>query len=68
MSIKLSNRVQAVKLPTLAITARAAQMRARKDIRQARASRILHPDHIKAAAVKAIDSGLQIYCCDGKPA
>ena len=57
MSITLSNRVQAVKpSPTLAITARAAQMRAAgKDIIGLGAGEpdFDTPDHIKAAAVKA---------------
>jgi aspartate aminotransferase len=65
MSIKLSNRVQAVKpSPTLAITARAAQMRAAgKDIIGLGAGEpdFDTPDHIKAAAVKAIDSGFTKY-------
>jgi aspartate aminotransferase len=65
MSIKLSNRVQAVKpSPTLAITARAAQMRAAgKDIIGLGAGEpdFDTPDHIKAAAVKAIDSGYTKY-------
>ncbi|MGR9014224.1 MAG: pyridoxal phosphate-dependent aminotransferase [Gammaproteobacteria bacterium] len=65
MSIKLSNRVQSVKpSPTLAITARAAQMRAAgKDIIGLGAGEpdFDTPDHIKAAAVKAIDSGFTKY-------
>jgi aspartate aminotransferase len=65
MSIKLSNRVQAVKpSPTLAITARAAQMRAAgKDIIGLGAGEpdFDTPDHIKAAAVKAMDSGFTKY-------
>ncbi|MCF7964240.1 MAG: pyridoxal phosphate-dependent aminotransferase [Methylobacter tundripaludum] len=65
MSIKLSNRVQAVKpSPTLAITARAAQMRAAgKDIIGLGAGEpdFDTPDHIKAAAVKAIESGQTKY-------
>ncbi|SJM89948.1 pyridoxal phosphate-dependent aminotransferase [Crenothrix polyspora] len=65
MSIKLSNRVQAVKpSPTLAITARAAQMRAAgKDIIGLGAGEpdFDTPDHIKAAAVKAMDNGFTKY-------
>ncbi|MGZ5059874.1 MAG: aminotransferase class I/II-fold pyridoxal phosphate-dependent enzyme, partial [Methylobacter sp.] len=65
MSIKLSNRVQAVKpSPTLAITARAAQMRAAgKDIVGLGAGEpdFDTPDHIKAAAVKAIENGQTKY-------
>ena len=65
MNITLSNRVQAVKpSPTLAITARAAQMRAAgKDIIGLGAGEpdFDTPDHIKAAAVKAMDSGFTKY-------
>ncbi|MEY3786568.1 MAG: hypothetical protein RIQ94_2065 [Pseudomonadota bacterium] len=65
MSITLSNRVKAVKpSPTLAITARAAQMRAAgKDIIGLGAGEpdFDTPDHIKAAAVKAMDSGFTKY-------
>jgi aspartate aminotransferase len=65
MSITLSNRVQAVKpSPTLAITARAAQMRAAgKDIIGLGAGEpdFDTPDHIKAAAVKAMDNGFTKY-------
>jgi aspartate aminotransferase len=65
MSITLSNRVQAVKpSPTLAITARAAQMRtAGQDIIGLGAGEpdFDTPDHIKAAAVKAMDSGFTKY-------
>jgi len=65
MIITLSNRVQAVKpSPTLAITARAAQMRAAgKDIIGLGAGEpdFDTPDHIKAAAVKAMDSGFTKY-------
>jgi aspartate aminotransferase len=65
MSITLSNRVLAVKpSPTLAITARAAQMRAAgKDIIGLGAGEpdFDTPDHIKAAAVKAMDSGFTKY-------
>ena len=69
MSITLSNRVQAVKpSPTLAITARAAQMRAAgKDIIGLGAGEpdFDTPDHIKAAAVKAMDSGFTKYTAVG---
>lgn len=65
MSITLSNRVQAVKpSPTLAITARAAQMRAAgKDIIGLGAGEpdFDTPDHIKAAAIKAMDNGFTKY-------
>jgi len=72
MSIKLSNRVNAVKpSPTLAITARAAQMRAAgKDIIGLGAGEpdFDTPAHIKAAAVKAIDNGYTKYTpVDGIP-
>ena len=69
MSITLSNRVQSVKpSPTLAITARAAQMRAAgKDIIGLGAGEpdFDTPDHIKAAAVKAMDSGFTKYTAVG---
>jgi aspartate aminotransferase len=73
MSIVLSNRVKAVKpSPTLAITARAAEMRAAgKDIIGLGAGEpdFDTPDHIKAAAVKAIDDGFTKYTAvDGIPA
>ncbi|MGR8929962.1 MAG: pyridoxal phosphate-dependent aminotransferase [Gammaproteobacteria bacterium] len=65
MSITLSNRVKAVKpSPTLAITARAAAMRAAgKDIIGLGAGEpdFDTPDHIKAAAVKALDQGFTKY-------
>lgn len=65
MSIKLSNRVQAVKpSPTLAITARAAQMRASgKDIVGLGAGEpdFDTPEHIKAAAVDALAKGFTKY-------
>ena len=61
MSTPLSNRVKAVKpSPTLAITARAAAMRAAgKDIIGLGVGEpdFDTPDHIKAAAVKALDNG-----------
>lgn len=65
MSIKLSNRVNAVKpSPTLAITARAAEMRAAgKDIIGLGAGEpdFDTPDHIKAAAITAIEDGFTKY-------
>ncbi|GAB6139725.1 pyridoxal phosphate-dependent aminotransferase [Methylosoma difficile] len=65
MSIQLSERVQSVKpSPTLAITARAAQMRAAgKDIIGLGAGEpdFDTPAHIKAAAVEALDKGLTKY-------
>ncbi len=72
MSITLSNRVKAVKpSPTLAITARAAAMRAAgKDIIGLGAGEpdFDTPDHIKAAAVKALDNGFTKYTAvDGIP-
>ena len=72
MSIKLSNRVQAVKpSPTLAITARAAQMRAAgKDIVGLGAGEpdFDTPEHIKAAAVEALAKGFTKYTAvDGIP-
>lgn len=72
MRIKLSDRVKAVKpSPTLAITARAAEMRAAgKDIIGLGAGEpdFDTPDHIKAAAVKALDNGFTKYTAvDGIP-
>ncbi|MGR9072266.1 MAG: pyridoxal phosphate-dependent aminotransferase [Gammaproteobacteria bacterium] len=72
MSIKLSDRVNAVKpSPTLAITARAAEMRAAgKDIIGLGAGEpdFDTPDHIKAAAVKAMEKGFTKYTAvDGTP-
>jgi len=65
MSIKLSNRVQTVKpSPTLAITARAAEMRADgKDVIGLGAGDpdFDTPDHIKRAAIKAIKDGFTKY-------
>lgn len=65
MSIKLSNRVNAVKpSPTLAITARAAEMRAAgKDIIGLGAGEpdFDTPDAIKAAGIKAINDGKTKY-------
>ena len=72
MRITLSNRVKTVKpSPTLVITARAAAMRAAgKDIIGLGAGEpdFDTPDHIKAAAVKAIDNGFTKYTAvDGTP-
>lgn len=65
MSIHLSDRVQSVKpSPTLAITARAAQMRAAgKDIIGLGAGEpdFDTPDFIKTAAIAALDKGLTKY-------
>lgn len=65
MSIKLSNRVNAVKpSPTLAITARAAQMRvAGYDIIGLGAGEpdFDTPDFIKYAAIEAINKGFTKY-------
>jgi aspartate aminotransferase len=65
MSSKLSARVQAVKpSPTLAITARAAALRAEgKDVIGLGAGEpdFDTPDHIKAAAIEAIKSGKTKY-------
>jgi len=72
MSIKLSSRVQAVKpSPTLAITARAAALRAEgKDVIGLGAGEpdFDTPEHIKKAARKAIASGKTKYTAvDGTP-
>jgi len=72
MSIKLSNRVNAVKpSPTLAITARAAEMRATgKDIIGLGAGEpdFDTPEPIKKAAIKAINEGFTKYTqVDGIP-
>ncbi|MCF6283335.1 MAG: pyridoxal phosphate-dependent aminotransferase [Candidatus Polarisedimenticolaceae bacterium] len=65
MSTKLSHRVMAVKpSPTLAITARAAEMRAAgKDVIGLGAGEpdFDTPDHIKAAAIQAIHDGHTKY-------
>ena len=73
MNSRLSTRVQAVKpSPTLAITARAAEMRAAgKDVIGLGAGEpdFDTPDHIKAAAIKAINEGFTKYTAvDGTPA
>jgi len=72
MSITLSNRVKAVKpSPTLAITARAAAMRAAgKDIVGLGAGEpdFDTPEHIKAAAIEALNQGFTKYTAvDGTP-
>ena len=72
MSINLSSRVQAVKpSPTLAITARAAELRAAgKDIIGLGAGEpdFDTPDHIKTAAIDAINAGFTKYTAvDGTP-
>jgi aspartate aminotransferase len=72
MAIKLSARVQAVKpSPTLAITARAAELRAAgKDVIGLGAGEpdFDTPDHIKKAAIKAIKDGFTKYTAvDGTP-
>ncbi len=65
MTIQLSDRVQAVKpSPTLAITARAAALRAAgKDVIGLGAGEpdFDTPDHIKAAAIEAINNGFTKY-------
>ncbi|WP_133512555.1 pyridoxal phosphate-dependent aminotransferase [Candidatus Thiosymbion oneisti] len=72
MSIKLSARVQAVKpSPTLAVTARAQALRAAgKDVIGLGAGEpdFDTPDHIKAAAIAAIQDGFTKYTAvDGTP-
>jgi len=72
MSIKLSTRVQAVKpSPTLAVTARAAALRAAgKDVIGLGAGEpdFDTPAHIKEAAIKAIQDGKTKYTAvDGTP-
>ena len=72
MSIKLSERVKAVKpSPTLAVTARAAEMRAAgKDIIGLGAGEpdFDTPEHIKAAAITALNNGFTKYTAvDGTP-
>ena len=72
MSIILSNRVKSVKpSPTLAVTARAAAMRAAgKDIIGLGAGEpdFDTPDHIKNAAINAIENGFTKYTAvDGIP-
>ena len=70
--IKLANRVQRVKpSPTLAVTARVAELRAAgKDIIGLGAGEpdFDTPDHIKAAGIKAIQDGFTRYTAvDGTP-
>jgi aspartate aminotransferase len=72
MSIQLSNRVQSIKpSPTLAVTARAAEMRAAgKDIIGLGAGEpdFDTPEHIKQAAIKAIHEGFTKYTAvEGTP-
>jgi aspartate aminotransferase len=72
MNSQLSSRVKAVKpSPTLAITARAAEMRAAgKDVIGLGAGEpdFDTPDHIKAAAIQAINDGFTKYTpVDGTP-
>ncbi|CAI8846140.1 Aspartate/prephenate aminotransferase [Methylococcus capsulatus] len=72
MSIRLSDRVQSIKpSPTLAVTARAAAMRAAgKDIVGLGAGEpdFDTPDHIKQAAIQAIEKGFTKYTAvDGTP-
>jgi len=72
MSITLSNRLSAVKpSPTLAITARAAELRAAgKDIIGLGAGEpdFDTPEHIKSAAIEAINQGFTKYTAvDGTP-
>jgi len=73
MNSQLSSRVKAVKpSPTLAVTTRAAEMRAAgKDVVGLGAGEpdFDTPDHIKAAAIKAINDGFTKYTAvDGTPA
>ncbi|MDF9392266.1 MULTISPECIES: pyridoxal phosphate-dependent aminotransferase [Methylococcus] len=72
MSIQLSDRVQSIKpSPTLAVTARAAAMRAAgKDIVGLGAGEpdFDTPNHIKQAAIQAIEKGFTKYTAvDGTP-
>ena len=72
MELKLSDRVQRIKpSPTLAITARAGELRAQgKDIIGLGAGEpdFDTPEHIKAAATKAINDGFTKYTAvDGTP-
>jgi aspartate aminotransferase len=72
MSMQLSERVQSIKpSPTLAVTARAAAMRAAgKDIIGLGAGEpdFDTPDHIKQAAIQAINAGFTKYTAvDGTP-
>ncbi|MDX1811144.1 MAG: pyridoxal phosphate-dependent aminotransferase [Gammaproteobacteria bacterium] len=72
MNVKLSNRAKNLKpSPTLAVTARAAELKAAgKDIIGLGAGEpdFDTPDHIKAAAIKAINNGQTKYTAvDGTP-
>jgi len=72
LSVQLSDRVQRVKpSPTLAVTARAAELRAAgKDIIGLGAGEpdFDTPEHIKTAAIEAINSGFTKYTAvDGTP-
>ncbi|MCU7808967.1 MAG: aminotransferase class I/II-fold pyridoxal phosphate-dependent enzyme, partial [Candidatus Thiodiazotropha sp. (ex Semelilucina semeliformis)] len=72
MNSQLSSRVQAVKpSPTLAVTARAAEMRAAgKDVIGLGAGEpdFDTPEHIKSAAIQAINDGFTKYTAvDGTP-
>ena len=72
LDLKLSDRVQLIKpSPTLAVTNRAAELRAEgKDIIGLGAGEpdFDTPDHIKAAAAEAIDKGFTKYTAvDGTP-
>ncbi len=72
MDIQLANRVQRVKpSPTLAVTARAAELRAAgKDVIGLGAGEpdFDTPEHIKAAAIEAIQAGKTKYTpVDGTP-
>jgi aspartate aminotransferase len=73
MNAQLSSRVQAVKpSPTLAVTTRAAEMRAAgKDVIGLGAGEpdFDTPEHIKSAAINAINDGFTKYTAvDGTPA
>ncbi len=72
MDIQLSERVQAIKpSPTIAVTTRAAELRAAgKDVIGLGAGEpdFNTPDHIKAAAKKALDDNFTRYTAvDGIP-
>lgn len=73
MDVQLSNRVNSIKpSPTLAVTNRAAELRAAgQDIIGLGAGEpdFDTPDHIKAAAIEAINAGMTKYTAvDGTPA
>ncbi len=72
MDVQLSNRVNSIKpSPTLAVTNRAAELRAAgKNIIGLGAGEpdFDTPDHIKAAAIEAINNGFTKYTAvDGTP-